>query len=261
MRIVHPYHIVENSPWPLTSSLSAWVFAMGLIMKCNNVNYSSIVLGLGMILIGLSSILWWQDVAREGTYQGKHTKKVKEGLKIGMILFFVSESCLFASFFWAYFHASLTPNIELGTVWPPEGMEVIDPWGIPLMNIIVLLSSGIFLTWGHEKIIAGEKKEAKIGLILTILLGVVFLILQYNEFKVAPFTLADSSYGSSFYILTTCHMLHVIIGIGFLTVGYNRMDNYTRTHHLGLEGAIWYWHLVDVVYLFVFCIVYWWGSQ
>lgn len=261
MRIVHPYHIVENSPWPLSGSLSALIFALGLIMKFHNVHLSAIVLTLGLTLISLTALLWWKDVVVEGTYQGKHTNKVKEGLKLGVILFFVTESCLFASFFWAYFHASLSPNIELGSVWPPAGITVLDPWEKPILNIVVLLTSAAACTFAHEKLIAGEEKEARIGLILTVLLGFIFLIFLFAEFSNAPFTVADSVYGSSFYIITTAHALHVFVGAVFLLVGTFRVPHYTKTHHLGLEAAIWYWHLVDVVFLFVFTIVYYWGSQ
>lgn len=261
MRIVHPYHVVESSPWPIASSFSAFVFALGLLMKFNGVLSSWIVLTLGTLLVLSSAVFWWKDVVVEGTYQGKHTAKVKEGLKIGVILFFVSESCLFASFFWAYLHSSLSPNIELGSVWPPAGIQVMDPWGVPILNLIVLLSSGAVLTWAHEKLISGEEKEAKIGLIGTILLGVFFLGLQYTEFNLAPYTMADSIYGSAFFIITTCHGLHVIIGASFLTAGALRVNHFTKNHHLGLEAAIWYWHLVDIIFLFVFTIVYWWGSQ
>lgn len=261
MRIVHPYHIVENSPWPLSSAWSAFIMAIGLIMKFNGVKNSWIILTGGIILVLLSGLLWWKDVVIEGTYQGKHTKKVKEGLKLGVILFFISECCLFASFFWAYFHASLSPNIELGSIWPPAGIEIIDPWGVPILNIVVLLSSGVFLTWGHEKLISGKEKEARFGLIITIFFGIFFLGLQYAEYLVAPYTIADSVYGSSFFMITTCHGIHVIIGASFLTVGAIRIKHFTKTHNLGLEAAIWYWHIVDAIFLFVFTIVYWWGSQ
>ena len=260
LRETHPYHVVDNSPWPITSSFSALVFALGLIMKFNHVNYSHISLTLGIILVTLSAFLWWSDVTIEGTYQGKHSKVVAKGLKIGIILFFVSECCLFASFFWAYFHASLSPNIELGSQWPPEGITTIDPFGLPLANLIILLSSGAFLTYSHEKLLGKDIKEARIGLIITILLGATFLGLQLIEFSVAPFSVADGAYGSSFFILTTCHMAHVIIGTSFLGVALSRLPHYTVAHNLGLEAAIWYWHLVDIIYLFVFGVVYWWGS-
>lgn len=261
IRTVHPFHIVEASPWPIGSAFSAFVFALGLIMKFNAVQSSWIVLSLGSSLILLSAFFWWKDVTIEGTFQGKHTLKVAQGLKFGVILFFISECCLFASFFWAYFHASLSPNIEIGSVWPPAGIIVIDPWGVPLANLIILLSSGAILTWAHEKLIGGKEREAKIGLNITVLLGFSFLVLQFLEYSVAPYTLSDSVYGSSFFILTTCHMIHVIIGSSFLLVASFRLSHLTKTHHLGLEASIWYWHVVDVIYLLVFAIVYWWGSQ
>jgi len=261
MRITHPYHVVESSPWPIGGAFSAFVFASGLIMKFNGVKSSWIILSLGLFLILWSAIMWWKDVVVEGTYQGKHTSHVKEGLKIGTILFFVSECCLFAGFFWAYFHGSLSPAIELGSVWPPVGIEIIDPWGVPILNIVVLLSSGAFLTWAHEKLISGQEAEARYGIIITVLLGIFFLSLQFAEYSLAPFTMADSVYGSSFYMITTCHMFHVIIGSSFLAVGALRVNHFTKEHHLGLEAAVWYWHIVDVIFLIVFAVVYWWGSQ
>lgn len=261
MRIVQPYHVVEASPWPLTSAFSAFVFALSLIMKFNGVANSWVALSIGISLLLTSAALWWRDVVVEGTYQGKHTGKVKEGLKLGVILFFISECCLFASFFWAYFHASLSPNIELGSVWPPAGITIIDPWGVPILNLVVLLSSGAVLTWAHEKLIGGQEQEARFGLVITVALGIFFLFLQFAEFSVAPYTMADSVYGSAFFIITTCHGLHVIIGASFLAVGAIRLTHFTKSHHLGLEAAIWYWHVVDLIFLFVFAIVYWWGSQ
>jgi len=261
MRITTPYHLVNPSPWPLCSGISAGIMAIGLITKFNNIAGSTLVLSLGLSLVGLTAILWWKDIVIEGSLQGFHTLKVKEGLKIGVILFFISESALFASLFWAYFHASLSPNIEIGSIWPPEGIIVLDPWETPILNIVVLLTSAASCTYAHEKLLAGAEKEARIGLGLTVVLGALFLVFQYSEFIAAPFSIADSVYGSSFFIITTAHMGHVIVGAIFLSVCLIRIPHFTKTHHLGLEAAIWYWHIIDLVYLLVFIVVYYWGSQ
>lgn len=218
------------------------------------------ITGLGLIIS--SMIVWWRDVIREATFEGQHTLEVQRGLKEGMILFIVSEAMLFFAFFWAYFHSSLSPSVELGAIWPPTGIEVLNPWHVPLLNTAILLSSGATVTWAHHALIARRSRAETIqGLGLTIFLGLIFTGLQGMEYYEASFTIADSVYGATFYSTTGLHGIHVIIGTLFLTVCFFRLLNYhyTTNHHLGLEAAILYWHFVDYVWLLVFICYYVWA--
>lgn len=206
-------------------------------------------------------IVWWRDVIREATYQGHHTLVVQKGLKIGMLWFIISEVCFFISFFWAFFHSALSPAVELGVVWPPVGIQALNPFEVPLLNTAILLSSGATVTWSHHALIAGNRKQAISGLLLTIILGVLFTALQALEYYEASFTIADSVYGSTFFVATGFHGLHVLIGTTFLTVCFVRMlkHHFTKWHHNGFEASIWYWHFVDYVWIFLFISIYWWG--
>lgn len=216
---------------------------------------------VNIVLLLLIVFQWFRDIIREGK-KGDHTIYVQKGLTLGYILFLVSEIMLFVSFFWAYFHSSLAPTIELGIIWPPLGIKEVNPWGIPLLGSIVLLSSGFVVTLSHHALLLGNKSLSLVHLFLTIVLGIVFLYLQYTEYHYGEFTIADSVYGSVFYMTTGLHALHVIIGTLFLIVQFVRLlnDHFTIEHHLGYEFAIFYWHLVDIVWLFVFLSYYWWGS-
>jgi len=205
---------------------------------------------------------WWRDIVREGTFEGQHTNSVQAGLKMGMILFIASEVMFFVAFFWAFFHSSFNPSPAIGGVWPPAFIATLDPWKIPLLNTILLLSSGASVTWAHHSIVLGDKFQACVALIVTIVLAVIFTGLQGYEYISAPFTIADSVYGSTFYMATGFHGFHVFIGTCFLAVCLGRLyyNHFTREHHFGFEAAAWYWHFVDVVWLFLFITIYWWGS-
>jgi cytochrome c oxidase subunit 3 len=167
----------------------------------------------------------------------------------------------FLRFFWAFFHRSLAPNIEVGSLWPPFGIKVFNPFQVPLLNTIVLISSGISVTWAHHALIAGNFSQTKQGLIVTVVLGLYFTMLQGLEYYEARFTFADSVYGSTFFIATGFHGLHVIVGTIFLIVTLARhvMYEFRASHHFGFEAAAWYWHFVDVVWLFLYMVIYWWG--
>nr|YP_009734658.1 cytochrome c oxidase subunit III [Sphaerothecum destruens]QID02699.1 cytochrome c oxidase subunit III [Sphaerothecum destruens] len=256
----HVYHLVNPSPWPILVGLSLLTSAVGVALWFNFYEFGEnvVILGLGFNLFCV--ILWWRDIIREGTFQGHHTKVVQKGLVLGMVLFIVSEVCLFVSFFWTYFHVSLIPSIEIGGVWPPIGIQVFDPLNIPLLNTLILLMSGCSVTWSHNEIVLGNKRGTIISLLLTLLLGVLFSLCQLYEYIEATYTIADSIYGSVFYLITGFHGLHVIVGTLFLSVSFVRIINYhfTKKHHFGFEAAIWYWHFVDVVWLFVYVFLYWW---
>merc|ERR1712183_592995 len=206
--------------------------------------------------------MWWRDVVREATFEEQRTFSVQRGLRLGMVLFIVSEVMFFFAFFWAFFHSSLVPTFAIGGVWPPIGIESINPIGIPLTNTFLLLSSGATVTWAHHSITSRYKKQAIISLLLTIGLAVVFTMLQVLEYCEAPFTLSDSVFGSCFYMATGFHGFHVFIGTIFLFIALVRLvlNHFTSTHHLGFESAAWYWHFVDVVWLFLFISIYWWGG-
>ena len=182
---------------------------------------------------------------------------------MGMILFILSEVMFFFGFFWAFFHSALAPTPEIGSVWPPQGIEVINAWGIPLLNTIILLTSGATITWAHHAIVAGNRRNAIIGFVLTLTLAVFFTMLQLFEYLEASFTISDSVYGSTFYMATGFHGIHVIVGTIFIAVAFVRLlqHHFTQEHHFGFEAAAWYWHFVDVVWLFLFVVIYWWGGN
>lgn len=203
---------------------------------------------------------WWRDVTRESLIKGDHTKEVMKGLEIGIILFIISEIFFFLSFFWAFFHSSLSPDINIGAYWPSRGIKAFSPIGIPLLNTIILLSSGLTVTWAHQAIITGRLPKTKKSLILTIILGTYFTYIQIFEYLRAPFTIADSVYGSTFFMATGFHGLHVIIGTIFLFTSLMRLikNHFSSTHFFGFEASAWYWHFVDLVWLFLYIFLYWW---
>nr|QWQ55643.1 cytochrome c oxidase subunit III [Diestrammena sp.] len=256
----HTYHLVNMSPWPLTGAIGALATVSGLIKWFHQYNTS--LLMLGVLILMLTMMQWWRDITREGTYQGLHTLTVNFGLRWGMILFIVSEVFFFISFFWAFFHSSLSPAVELGSMWPPMGINPFNPLQIPLLNTAILLASGVTVTWAHHSLMEGNYTQTTQGLFFTVILGIYFTILQAYEYIEAPFTIADAVYGSTFFVATGFHGLHVIIGTTFLIVCLMRhiMMHFSPSHHFGFEAAAWYWHFVDVVWLFLYISIYWWGS-
>lgn len=258
----HPYHLVDPSPWPLFAGLAAFVTTIGAVMYFHAYVGGGLVCSFGLLMILYSMFVWWRDIIREATFEGHHTKAVQIGLRYGMILFIASEVMFFLSFFWAFFHSSLAPTVEIGAVWPPKGIQVLNPWEIPFLNTLILLSSGAAVTWAHHAILAGYRKQAIYSLCVTILLAILFTGFQGYEYLSAPFTLSSGIYGSTFYMATGFHGTHVLIGTTFLIVCLIREINFhfTKNHHFGFEAAAWYWHFVDVVWLFLFVSIYWWGS-
>nr|UPL65964.1 cytochrome c oxidase subunit III [Hyalopeplus sp.] len=256
----HPFHLVDYSPWPLTGSIGALTLVSGMVMWFHKNNMNMFLLGI--IILLLTMYQWWRDIVREGTFQGKHTLKVVNGLKLGMILFIISEVLFFVSFFWAFFHSSLSPSIEIGMIWPPKGIVVFNPMKIPLLNTMILLCSGISITWAHHAIMSKNFSQTTQGIMVTVILGVYFTILQGYEYYEAPFTISDSIYGSCFFMATGFHGIHVIIGTTFIfTCLIRHMKfHFSSMHHFGFEAAAWYWHFVDVVWLFLYITIYWWGS-
>lgn len=259
----HPFHLVDPSPWPLRASTAAFRQTTGAVRYRHG--YSG---GGGLSLLGLVRLLatrytWWRDIVREGTYEGQHTEIVQLGLRLGRVLFIVSEVRFFFAFFWAFFWSALAPTAELGTVWPPQGVQTLSAWEVPLLNTLILVSSGVSVTWAHHAIVAGHRESAIQGLRITLGLAVAFTALQAFEYRNAEFTISDGVFGSTFYRATGFHGFHVFVGTVFLGVCLLRLRRYhfTREHHFGFEAAAWYWHFVDVVWLFLFVAVYWWGGQ
>nr|YP_010708601.1 cytochrome c oxidase subunit III [Silvatares holzenthali]WCR50261.1 cytochrome c oxidase subunit III [Silvatares holzenthali] len=256
----HPYHLVNFSPWPLTGALSTMTLLSGLIVWFHQ--HSTFLMYLGLTITLFTMYQWWRDIVRESTYQGHHTLNVTLGLRWGMILFIVSEIFFFIAFFWAFFHNNLTPSIFIGSMWPPLSIKVFNPFQIPLLNTIILLTSGITITWAHHSVLSDNFSKTKNSLLITVTLGLFFTLLQAYEYSEAPFTIADSIYSTTFFMATGFHGLHVIIGSTFLLMCYLRHLNhhFSSNHHFGLEAAAWYWHFVDVVWLFLYLSMYWWGS-
>jgi cytochrome c oxidase subunit 3 len=258
----HPFHLVDPSPWPYVGSMAALGLTSGSVMYFHSYEYGGLIASLSFLLIIFVMVVWWRDVIREATYQGHHTLIVQRGLRYGMLLFILSEVMFFFSFFWAFFHSSLSPDIHIGSVWPPIGINVFDPTQVPLLNTVILISSGATVTWSHHAMVSGDRKHTILGLSLTIILGVIFTCLQALEYYEATFTIADSVYGSTFFVATGFHGLHVLIGTSFLMVCFWRILNhhFTKHHHNGFEAAIWYWHFVDYVWIFLYACIYCWGS-
>ena len=271
----HEYHLVDPSPWPLIGAIFAFVTAVGAILWMKNLPLFGLKLGPYMFGAGFLGILyimivWWADVIKEAEYGGYHTRIVQISHRYGMILFIASEVMFFVAWFWAFFDASLFYN-EIGQYarvaftgghWPPTGTEVFDPWHLPLLNTLILLTSGTTVTWAHHALLENDRNGLKWGLILTIVLGTLFTCVQAYEYSHASFAFKDSIYGSTFFMATGFHGFHVIIGTIFLAVCLMRVlkGQFRPDHHLGFECAAWYWHFVDVVWLFLFSAVYVWAS-
>jgi cytochrome c oxidase subunit 3 len=258
--VPHPYHLVNPSPWPLLGAFAAGLLAVGLVFWMHDINGWLKYVGLAAVLAVMFG--WWRDIIKESVKEKAHTSVVKIGLRYGMALFIASEVMFFAAFFWAYFDAALFPAAEIGGVWPPAGIKTFAPFELPFMMTLILLLSGCTVTAAHHALIEGDNRQASLMLGLTVGLGVMFTGFQAYEYGHAAFGLSDTVYGSAFYMATGFHGLHVIIGTIFLAVCWYRVvrGHFTPQSHFGFEAAAWYWHFVDVVWLFLFVSIYWWGS-
>ena len=276
----HDYHLVDPSPWPAVGSISTFVMAVGAITWMHHMfSAAPLVFGAGVIGVLYTFVSWWRDVTREATHQGYHTLVVQISHRYGMILFIASEVMFFVAWFWAYFNTALFPadvhqvgtdlvgmvqrNQVLGGLWPPKGIETFDPWHLPLLNTLILLTSGTTVTWAHHALLENDREGLKWGLILTVVLGLAFTAVQGYEYSHAAFNYSGNIYGATFFMATGFHGAHVIIGTTFLIVCLIRANigHFTPTQHLGFEFAAWYWHFVDVVWLFLFASIYVWGSN
>lgn len=258
----HPFHLVSPSPWPLYTSISLLTLTTTGVLSMHGFSNAVYFLPFAIITLILTMSFWWRDVISEGTYLGNHTLAVQRGLNMGVALFIVSEALFFLAIFWAFFHSALSPTVELGAQWPPMGIEAVNPFESPLLNTVLLLSSGVTVTYAHHSLIQGNRSGTLYGLLATLVLAVIFTGFQGVEYSASSFTISDGVFGSCFYFGTGFHGIHVMIGTAFLAVGLWRVLAYhsTENHHLGLESGILYWHFVDVVWLLLFISIYYWGS-
>ncbi len=258
----HPYHLVDPSPWPFMGAMSALVMMVGAVLYMHEIRGGAPVLIIGVLAVLLTMFLWFRDVIREATFDGYHNPIVQISMRYGMALFIASEVMFFVAWFWAYFNASLFPNAAIDGTWPPPGVQIFDPWELPFLNTLILLMSGVTLTWAHHALREGHRKQMLQGLGLTILLGLTFTGVQAYEYAHASFGFGDGIYSSTFFMATGFHGFHVIVGTIFLIVCFfrARKDHFKPDHHFGFEAAAWYWHFVDVVWLFLFTCIYWWGA-
>ncbi len=272
----HPYHIVRPSVWPLVGSMAAGILAVGMVLFMHNVEFAAINIGAKGAVIGLLAVLatmffWWRDVIHESVVEKAHTPIAEIGMRYGMALFIASEVMFFVAFFWAFFDASLFTGEAIqflrvehtGGVWPPEGLDVFAAFDLPLLMTMILLLSGCTVTWAHHAILEGHNKEAVTALGLSVFLGAFFLCFQVYEYNHAAFGFADGIYASTFYMATGFHGFHVFVGTVFLAVCWFRAmkNHFSPDKHFGFEAAAWYWHFVDVVWLFLFVAIYWWGND
>ncbi len=276
----HDYHIIDPSPWPVIGAAGALIMALGGVAWMQMLKGGALpFFGLNLanpwlFFIGLAIVLytmfgWWSDTVKEA-HQGHHTRVVSMHLRYGMIMFIASEVMFFVAWFWAFFDASLfageaqqvARSTFTGGVWPPKGVEVLDPLHLPLYNTIILLLSGTTVTWAHHALLHGDRKGLVWGLTITVILGAIFSVVQAYEYAHAPFTFKDSIYGATFFMATGFHGFHVLVGTIFLLVCLFRAlaGHFTPQQHFGFEAAAWYWHFVDVVWLFLFFCVYVWAS-
>nr|YP_002889401.1 cytochrome c oxidase subunit III [Orussus occidentalis]ACJ69699.1 cytochrome c oxidase subunit III [Orussus occidentalis] len=257
--MMHPFHLVSFSPWPIMVSINIMNLAISASWLFTMNNWSPFMISLTSLMISIFQ--WWRDVIRESSFQGFHSTWVHKGLKVGMILFIISEIMFFISFFWMLLHMALAPSMEIGCLWPPNNILTFNPYSVPLLNTSILISSGISVTWSHHSMLNSLKYESVVSLLITILLGIYFSFIQYMEYWTSSFTIADSVFGSSFFVMTGFHGIHVLIGSMMLMVCWIRLllNHFSSIHHFGFEAAAWYWHFVDVVWLFLYVLIYWWS--
>lgn len=258
----HRFHLVDPSPWPISAAFSACIMASGGVTYFHKFIGGWSLLTKGLILVCLVMGFWWRDVIREATFERHHNYIVQKGLRLGVVLFIVSEVMFFFAFFWAFFHSSLAPVHNIGGVWPPKAITPISPFHIPLTNSFFLVTSGATLTWCHHALRLRAKRHAVISGLYTLFLAVAFTANQLYEYITAPFSISDGIYGSCFYMTTGFHGFHVIVGTIGILVAFVRIvvNHFTNTHHLGFESSAWYWHFVDVVWILLYLAIYWWGG-
>lgn len=261
-RRLHLYHLVEPSPWPFLVGLCSFSLASSMVFFFHRIQGGGLLLFLSLLLVLACIFFWFRDIILEATFLGQHTLIVKRGLKRGFFMFILSEIMLFFGFFWAFFHSALSPSIVLNAIWPPAGIRPIFPFFYPLFNTLLLITSGLAVTWAHRAFALRSYKEAMDSFLCTLGLGLVFIVCQGVEYYESSFNFSDSIYASTFFMLTGLHGMHVIVGAVFLLVCFLRLlaKHFTHKHYLGFILAIWYWHFVDIVWVLLFLSLYCWGS-
>lgn len=270
----HQFHLVNPSPWPLLASLAAGILAIGTVFWMHDASIAGIPMTFKLFAAGMLGVLavaalWWRDILKEAVVEKAHSPVARIGLRYGMALFIASEVMFFVAFFWAYFASSFYPVEATGFVWPPKGVVPFNPFDVPFIMTLILLLSGTTVTWAHHALIEGKNKDAAKALLITVILGVIFTCFQVYEYSHAHFGWHDGViegrdiYSSTFFMATGFHGLHVLIGTIFLFVCWIRTlkGHFSPNSHFGFEAAAWYWHFVDVVWLFLFIAVYWWGGH
>ena len=235
----HNYHLVDPSPWPFLGSWSLFYVTLGSASLFHFFLKGLTLLDMGLIIIIAVLAVWWRDVIREGTFGLHHTPQVQKSLRLGMVLFILSEVLFFFAFFWAFFHSALAPAHAIGCIWPPAAIETFSPFHIPLLNTCLLLSSGATITLAHHALIAQKKEIGIQALWATVAFAILFTLLQGYEYFSAPFNISDGVYSSTFYMATGFHGLHVIIGTIFIAVSFARFNanHFTPKNHFGFEAS------------------------
>lgn len=261
----HPFHLVDPSPWPFMISMALLILCIGAVFAMRGIDYILFIIGL-ITVLGIMGA-WFYDVIKESRQKNVHTHVVQQGLRMGFLLFILSELMLFFAFFWSYFNAAFHPIAFLNEqfvqgVWPPAGIKALDPFDLPYLNTLILLLSTTTLTWSHHALLKDNIRDTRIGLLLTVILGIIFTILQITEYAHTAFKFKDGIYATTFFMATGLHGLHVIVGTIILFICFLRtfkQNDMTSQHHIGFETAVWYWHFVDIVWIFLFFSIYWWG--
>jgi heme/copper-type cytochrome/quinol oxidase subunit 3 len=258
----HLFHVLEPSLWPFFLASGIFFFVTGLAFSMHYVMSGYYILLLGFLILVITAIFWFLDISREAVVIGYHTQIVRKGLKTGFLFFIASEIMLFFGFFWAFFHAALSPTMDLGSLWPPSGLKAIGVFDYPLFNTFILIFSGFSVTWAHRGLALGSFKDTVDGFVLTLALGLLFIVLQGLEYYESTFNLQDGVYTSAFFLLTGLHGCHVIVGVGFLFFCLLSLlfNHFLTNHYLRFVFAVWYWHFVDIVWILLFLTLYCWGS-
>ena len=258
-----PYYLPDPSPWPIMGGLGGFLLVLGIIFVAHYGSYIILLAGIAVLITTMA--FWWRDVVRESSTPDLQSPIVRLGMRYGMMLFIASEVMFFVGFFWAFFNFALFPDVQGNgqTVWPPAGIETFDPFHLPFLNTMILLLSGCTVTWAHHALLENDRKAMIQALGLTILLGMSFTMFQAIEYSDAPFKFTGGVYPSTFFMATGFHGFHVMVGTTFLIVCWfrARAGQFTPERHFGFEAAAWYWHFVDVVWLFLFTGIYWWGAS
>lgn len=259
----HNFYLIPYSIWPFTVFMFSFSTVVGFVMYMHLFSFGLFIFFISFLGLIVTFSLWCGDIIREAVIFRVHSTKVKQGFRYGVLLFIASEIMFFFAFFWAFFASSLSPSIWIGGQWPPIGIPFVNPMGVPLGNTLILVVSGFTITLSHAFLRTSYIEESIVSLFVTIILAFLFLFWQFIEYKTAQFHINDGIYGSVFYMTTGFHGFHVLIGTVWLIVCMFRLVNghFSSNSHFGYEAAIWYWHFVDIVWIFLFLFIYCWGNS